>query len=272
MIDVAEHEHLSAAKIAYLWGSLATDYTAEADFLRAEDAYFHALHLLKGLPESQNNYATLLDNLGVLYLAYNRRAEAEQYLKAALTIRKKLNDMIALGASQVHLAQLALAHHKFKQAEAIAVEAQANLTAVGVSGRAGLIGALVSLAYTRCEQNKCVEGLRDAEEAMDLARVVYPSDSLPSGHVLMAIGFAKWKAGDNQQAEKMMLEGIHIITAKNAPGAPYSRMAMFEYRDFLNATGRALDVKRLDDQLAQATPQPCANCTVNVSSMSNALR
>jgi len=70
----------------------------------------------------------------------------------------------------------------------------------------------------------------------------------------------------------MMLEGIHIITTKNAPGAPYSRLALFEYRDFLKSMHRTLDVKRIDDQLTQATPQPCAYCTVNVNSLSNTLR
>jgi hypothetical protein len=88
----------------------------------------------------------------------------------------------------------------------------------------------------------------------------------------MAIGFARWKIGDSQEAEKMMLEGIHIITTKNAPGAPYSRLALLQYRDFLNSMHRSFDVKRIDDQLAQSISRPCANCTVNVGSMSNALR
>jgi len=88
----------------------------------------------------------------------------------------------------------------------------------------------------------------------------------------MAIGFAKWKSGDNQEAEKMMLQGIHIITTQNAPGAPYSRNALSEYRSFLQATHRTTDAKQVDDQIASMTTQPCANCTVTVYSLSNALR
>ncbi len=272
MIDLAEREHLPDAKIGYLWGRLASDYAAQADFARAEDAYFRSLRLLRNAPEAQKSYATLLDNLGVLYLAYKRRAEAEQYLKRGFAARRKQDDIAALGVSQVHLAELGLAGHNFKRAENIAAEAQANLTAAGDSGRVGLIGALVTLAYARCEQHKCAEGLRDAEHAMDLARLVYPADSLPAGHVLMAIGFARWKTGDTEEAERRMLQGVHIITTRNAPGAPHSRYALLEYRDFLKAMHRSLDVKRIDDQLAQATPQPCANCTVSVNSLSNALR
>jgi tetratricopeptide (TPR) repeat protein len=272
MIDLAEREHLPDAQIGYLWGRLASDYAGQADFARAEDAYFRSLRLLRNAPEAQKSYATLLDNLGVFYFTYNRRAEAEQYLTRGFAARRKQDDIVALGISQIHLAQLAHADHKFKQSENLAAEAQTNLTAAGDAGRAGLIGALVALTYARCERNKCAEGLQDAERAMDVARLIYPSDSLPAGHVLMAMGFARWKIGDSQQAEKMMLEGVHIITTKNAPGAPYSRLALLEYRDFLKSMSRGLDVKRIDDQLAQATPQPCANCTVSVNSLSNALR
>ena len=271
-IKVAEHDHLPDSKLGYLWAQLASSYAQQADFGRAEDAYFHSVRLLKDAPEAQTNYATLLDNLGIFYLAYNRREEAENYLKKALVERRKQSDMMALGVSQIHLAELALADHRFKEAEHLANEAYANLTAAGDSGRKGLIGALVVLAYALCERNKCIEGLHDAEQAMDLARVVYPSDSLPAGHILMGIGFAKWKTGDNEEAEKMMLQGIQIITTQNAPGAPYSRNALSEYRSFLVAMHRSADAKRIDDQLAAKTSQPCANCTVSVYSLSNAMK
>lgn len=214
----------------------------------------------------------MLDNLGVLYLQYNRRHEAEQYLTRGFAARRKQDDIAALGVSQLHLAELALDGHKFKGAEKIAAEAQANLTAAGDAGRVGLIGALATLAYARCEQHKCAEGLRDAEHAIDLTRLVHPADSLPAGKVLMAIGYARWNTGDSEEAERMMLQGVHIITTRNAPGAPHSRDALLEYRDFLKAMHRSLDIKRIDDQLAKATPQPCAKCTVSVNGLSNALQ
>jgi tetratricopeptide (TPR) repeat protein len=106
MIDLAEREHLPDAKIGYLWGRLASDYVGLADFARAEDAYFRSLRLLRNAPEAQKSYATLLDNLGVLYFAFDRRAEAEPYLKRSFAERRKQGDIVALGISQVHLANL----------------------------------------------------------------------------------------------------------------------------------------------------------------------
>jgi tetratricopeptide (TPR) repeat protein len=272
LIKVAENDRLSSAKRGYLWAKLASDYAQLADFARAEDAYSRSLQLLKDAPEAKANYATLLDNLGVLYLAYNRRDEAERYIKKAFAARREQGDIATIGISQLHLAEIALADHKFKEAEHLAAQANANLSAAGDAGRKGLIAALVALSYARCSRDNCAEGLHNAEQARELAHLVYPSDSLPIGHVLMAIGFAKWKTGDSQEAEKMMLEGIHIITTQNAPGTPYSRNALSEYRTFLAAMHRTRDVKRIDDQLAAMTPQPCTNCTISVTTLSNAMR
>jgi tetratricopeptide (TPR) repeat protein len=273
LIKVAEHDHLSNSKLGYLWGHLASDYAQQADFTRAEDAYFHSIRLLKDVPEAQVNYATLLDNLGVLYLAYNRKSEAHQYLMKAIVMRRQQDNKSKLGITLVHLAELAISDHKFKDAENLATEAHASLiTAEDDLGRKGFIGALVALTYARCSRNNCAEGLRNANQAMELAQIAYPSDSVPIGHVLMGLGFAKWKSGDSQEAEKMMLQGVHLITTLNVPGAQYSRNALSEYRTFLQAMHRSVDVKRIDDQLARTSPQPCAACTVNVNSMSNSMR
>jgi tetratricopeptide (TPR) repeat protein len=272
LIRVAEHDRLPNAKQGYLWARLASEYAQLGDFARAEDAYFHSIQLLKDLPEARANYATLLDNLGVLYLAYNRRDDAERYINEAFTARREQGNTANLGISQLHLSEVALADHKFKDAERFAAEANANLSAAGDEGKKGLIGTLVALAYARCSRDKCTEGLRNAEQAMELARLVYPNDSLPIGHALMALGFANWKSGNGQQAEKMMLEGINIITTQNAPGTPYSRNALSEYRTFLAAMHRPQDVKRIDDQIASMAPQTCANCTVSVTTLSHAMR
>jgi tetratricopeptide (TPR) repeat protein len=272
LIRVAEHDRLPNKKQGYLWGRLASEYAQLGDFARAENAYSHSIQLLKDIPDARANYATLLDNLGVLYLAYNRRDDAKSYINQAFAARKEQDDPVTLGVSQLHLAEVALAEHNFKEAERLAAEANVNLSAAGEEGKKGLIGALVALVYARCSRANCGEGLRNAEQAMELARIVYPADSLPIGHALMALGFAKWKFGDSHEAEKMMLEGIHIITTQNFPGTPYARNALSEYRTFLAAMHRPLDAKRIEDQMASMTPQPCGNCTISVTTLSHAMR
>jgi hypothetical protein len=273
-VRAAEHDHLSSTGVGYLWSRLAVDYDDLADLPRAEDAYLRAIRLLKDAPEqrAQERYATMLDRLGSLYMAYHRVDDGAEYLKKSMAVRATMGDRTALGVSEMHLAEVELARNRFREAEKSAVEAQTNLTAAGDVGKDGLLATLLTLTFARCSLNRCAEGLRDAEHAMELARMVYPNNSLPFGHVQMALGFAQWKTGNSEAAEKAMLEGIRIIREQNAPGSPYPRNAMMQYRKFLQAMRRNDDVKRLDKGLAETMPAPCASCTVNVNGLSNAVR
>ena len=270
LIHAAEQEHLPDVQLGYLWARLASDYRDKADFSRSEDAYNRALRLLKTAPEAKADYATLLDRLGYLYLIYGHKDEAESCMKKSLAIRQELGNVTNIGLSHEHLAEVALARHKFKDAERAASEAYQMLAARG-SGTTGLAAVLVTLTYARCEQNKCAEGLQNAEQAFAIVRTGHQPDSLPVGHTLMALGFAKWKMGENQDAEKAMLQGIQIIRTLNAPGNPNSRYALIEYRDYLKAMHRSLEAKQIEEQLA-STHQPCASCSVSVYSLSNAMR
>jgi ATP/maltotriose-dependent transcriptional regulator MalT len=112
-------------------------------------------------------------------MAYNRVDEGAEYLKKSLAVRATLGDRTALGMSQMHFAQVDLARNRLREAEKSAVEAQANLTAAGDAGRDGLLATLLTLSFVRCSLNRCAEGLRDAEQAMEMARMVYLNNSLP---------------------------------------------------------------------------------------------
>ena len=231
--------------------------------------------MLKDSPEGPAHelYAIMLDRLGGLYLAYNRVDDGAEYLKKSMAVRAAMGDRKALGVSQMHLAEVELARSRRKDAEKHAMEAQANLTTAGDADRDSLLATLLILSFARCGMNQCAEGLRDAEQAAEMARsMAYPENSLFFGHVLMTVGFARWKLGDNEAAEKAMLEGIRIIREQNQAGSPYPRNAMMEYREFLQAMHRKDDVKRLDKELSETMPATCANCTVNVNSLSNATR
>jgi tetratricopeptide (TPR) repeat protein len=272
LIHAAEQQHLPDVQLGYLWARLASDYREKADFSRSEDAYNRSLRLLKTTPEAKADYATLLDKLGYLYLIYGHKEEAESCMKKSLAIRQELGNVTNTGLSHEHLAEVALARHKFKDAERAASEAYQMLAAARASDTTGLAAVLVTLTYARCLQNKCAEGLQNAEQALSIVRAAYHPNSLQVGHTLMALGFAKWKLGENQDAEKEMLQGIQIIRTLNALGDPNTRYALIEYRDYLKAMHRSLDVKQIEEQLATSTHRPCASCSVSVSSLSNAMR
>jgi len=145
---------------------------------RAEDAY-SVRFVCSGTHPKRRKTMRPCSTTSAFFTWRTIASEAEQYLTRGFAARRKQDDIAALGVSQVHLAALALVGHNFKRAENIAAEAQENLTAAGDSGRVGLIGALVTRAYARCEQHKCAEGLRDANmpwtsHASSIQRILCP--------------------------------------------------------------------------------------------------
>ena len=67
------------------------------DFLKAEDAYLRALHLLKAAPHSRAEYTFALDDLSSLYLIYGRLDNAESASKQAIKVRQKLGNPAETG-------------------------------------------------------------------------------------------------------------------------------------------------------------------------------
>jgi tetratricopeptide (TPR) repeat protein len=272
LIQAAASQPSSGARLAYLWAQLATDYRNAADFSHAEDAYMRSLQLLQNAPEERANYATVLDNLGNFYLIFDRPDQAEVNMKKALAIRQQLSDIPRVALSRQHLADLALVRRKLRDAEAQASEAYAVLIDAGESSRSAAAAALITLTYARCQLNNCGQGLLDADQAFSLLGAAFPPNSLPFGHAFVARGFAKWKLGENQEAEQDLLQGIELLRAYSAPGDPILRSALIGYRDFLKAMHRKPDVKRIDAEVESLIHQQCADCTVSVYGLSKAIQ
>jgi tetratricopeptide (TPR) repeat protein len=271
-IQTVESQALPHAKLGVLWARLALDYREAADFPRSEDAYHRSIQLLKDTPESRADYATVLANLGSLYLIYGHLEEAALLAKQALAIRQELGDEVNIAFSRQHLADLDLARHKFKEAEIEASHAYEILSTAEKTNKAALIASLISLTYSRCELNKCSQGVQDAQLAIDTVSSSFPPDSIQVGHAFMAMGFAQWKSGENQQAEQNMLHAIRVIKTQSPAGDPFLLYSLMQYRAFLKAMHRIPESKQVDLELASFRHQVCANCTVGISTLSGSMR
>jgi tetratricopeptide (TPR) repeat protein len=270
-IQAAEREHLSEEHQAYLWANLAADYRLAADFSHSEGAYDRSIQMLKDLPDSRTNYATVLDNLGALYLTYARKEEASTCMKKALAIRQQLGDKVNIAISLQHIADLDVARHKYKDAEREADEASPALLANVDTNGSSAVAVLSTLAYARCRLNRCAQGLEDAQHALALARTILPSQSLRFGLTLLVLGYVEWRSGQPQDAEINLLQGLDIVKKQTEPGDPILVYSMMEYRAYLTAMHRGPEVKALNAQLANMQ-RPCSNCSVSVHSLSNAMR
>src|SRR5882757_4215604 len=272
LIQEGEQLGLPAAKMGYLWVILAAAYQDAADAGKALEAYERALDLLGKDPAARSNYATTLDNLGSLYLESKRVEEAATVRQKALTIRKGLGDPMGIAISEGHMAEVELSQHRFKDAEKDSLAAYATLSATtGYPDADAEFSALVTLIYAQCMQPKCGEGMRNAEKMLALVEKAYPPESVERAHVSMALGFAQWKTGAAEEAERSMQEGLRIMRAQLREHSPILMAAMFQYRDYLKAMHRGLEVKALDRKLADMKPREpdasCIGCTVSVHAL-----
>jgi len=274
-IHIAEQQNRPAAELGAMWSQLGAEYHYAAEFLKAEDAYNHSLHLLKAVPEAREVYATTLEDLAALYLNFDRVDEAESVRKQALAIRKKLGNPQQVGISYAHLADVALARHQYKKAERLDLQAIAQMQSSTNPPRVGMLSALIAITYARCSQGNCNEGLSSAQQGVDFAYKRFDRDSAAVGFALETLGYAQWQTGNAQEGEKTMLQGIGILRITLVPADPRLNGALLQYEKYLTATNRRVEAQEVHSEVERTTKQAglaCSACTVSVYSLSKTLR
>ena len=262
-IELATKHQLSNAKLGYLWAVLAAMYRREGDFTAAEGAYIRALDLQRDLPAATQNYATTLDNFGSLYLLYGRIEEAERYNRMGAKIRERMGYKLDLARSSVHLAEIDMAKHRFKQAENEAETALRVMRAENDPETLDLIASLNALAFTRCLRGRCADGLASAKESVELARARFGERSPALAHSMMALGFALWKGGQIDEAGAAMRQGIEVMQQQSTVDGRGLLLALVEYRNYLRGMQRTSDADAVDRELITAKAQmgsACVDC------------
>lgn len=281
LIEDTPRRSITNTQLGRLWARLASDYQDEVEVQLSEEAYSHALTLLQKDISAQSDYATALDNFGSLYLLTGRIKESENCRKRALAVREAIGDKPGVARIRAQLAIVLVNQHKFKDAEQQALTALQTMKEQDDPNLTDIAATLLPLSYARCMQDRCKEGLADANQAMTILRTTLPSDSLPAGvawlvgSAWLTLGYSQWKTGATADAEISMQDSLHIF--QNQPGVPDSVLlgALAQYSDFLKAMHRKTEAHKLSDEmsrLANEQTQRCGNCTVDVHALSNAMR
>jgi tetratricopeptide (TPR) repeat protein len=254
-----------------LWAALASDYEADAELSKADAAYSQALRLLQAAPGGAAAYATVLDNLGSLYILMGNYDAAENSCKHSLAVREQLGDQLWTARGEAHLAEVEIAKHRFKEAQRESSHAYESMVALHNATSIDIVSVLIALTFESCQLGKCADGLASAEKAVTIARASLPADSLLVGEARLALGFAEWKAGTKEGAEPEMRAGLEILRAGMPTGHPEFLAALEQYRKFLVAIHRKQDAKQIaaeETQLARERSRGCNNCTVSVHALS----
>jgi Flp pilus assembly protein TadD len=268
LIHAGTDEHYANDRMGYLWSVLAVAYRRAGDFANSERAYIRSIDLQRDMPTAARNYATTLDNFGTLYLVYGRLDEAEHYNRMGAKMREKLGYKLDAARSEMHMAEIDLAKHRFKQAEHEAEESLAVMREEKDPEAADIITSLNALAFTHCLRGRCAEGLTAAREAVDLAGEKFGGGSMQVAHAQMALGFAAWKSGRLDEAEPLMRAAIDTMQRQPQPAGRSLLLALMEYRNYLRETSRDLDAATVDGQLTTATLRLNGECSACINARS----
>jgi tetratricopeptide (TPR) repeat protein len=275
VIHIGEQQHFPPARQAASWEQLASQYEIGTDFLKAEDAYLRALHLLKSAPTARTEYAFTLDNLSSLYMIYRRLDDAESARKQAIKVRQKIGNPAETGQSEVHLADIALMRHQYDRAERLALQALPMMESSSNPPRAGILSAFIALTFARCSRGHCEEGLMNARQAVTFANKNFEAESAANGFALESLGFAEWKSGASEDAGRTLLQALQILRTRLSATDPRLRGVMSQYRSYLIEAHRPADAQEIENELTRVTSQAgvyCQTCTVSVGSLSTSLR
>jgi tetratricopeptide (TPR) repeat protein len=274
-IRTAELHHPPPLQEALLWVQLALDYHLGAEFLKAEDAYWRALRLLKNEPSAREEYAYILDNLSSLYLIYGRLDDAESVRKQAIKVRQKLGNPAACAESEVHLADIMMRRREYKKAEQLALKGLQTMESSSKPPQAGIFTALITLTYARCSRGQCGKGLISAKQTVAFANKNFESESAANGFALETLGFAEWKTGALQDGERDMRQAVQILRTRLSANDPRVAGAMLQYQSYLIQAHRPAEAQEIHEQATRISREAgvyCQECVVSVSSLSNTLR
>jgi CHAT domain-containing protein/tetratricopeptide (TPR) repeat protein len=163
-------------------------------------------------PDGHNTLATSLNNLGFLYQAQGRYADAEPHLREALAMRRRLfkGDHPDVATSMSNLAELYRAQGKYGDAEPLCAEALAMRRRLFRGDHPAVARGLGGLA----ELYRALGRYDDAEplcaEALAMRRRMHPGDHPDVARSMTNLGSLYEAQGRSTSAELLLREALEM--------------------------------------------------------------
>jgi len=278
-IRIATERKASPEELGTLWLALGNRYHDRFELEKAEEAYAHAVHLLRDT-SLQSQYAESLQGMGVVVNTFGRLKEARKYLTKSLGIYMALKDETNTAQAHLALGLELFAEHKYREAE---IESTAALK--GFEGTTEHNAGAVSMAYlTRarasCKQGRCRSALDDVSQAQSVIPGSLPENSIERISIWLVLGQIQMKAGLQVEGEESMKQALRL--AQSRTDLPPAYLVALELvilraqRTSLKAAHRKQQAKHVEDQIRRIeseAPAACNGCTVSASAlMSSAKR
>jgi tetratricopeptide (TPR) repeat protein len=264
-INCAHQLKLTPIQVGKLWAELGYAYQDLMRYSDAEAAYTHSLAVLEREPANAGDYSATLSNLGSLYVLTGRLDAAERMDIRALEVAQRLGDRLRLAHAEGQLSEVYLQEHKLKKAAEYSLKASEDFKQTPDGGGDNRALALQIYAYATCYNKRCDEGLRSAQQAVELLRADgKPNESIALGQAYIALGFAEQQTGANAKAGNNMREGVRMLEQLLRPGDPALIAALEAYREYLAANHNDSEAAEIAAREHASAPPDCTSCTINV--------
>ena len=273
-IVMEESRHAGADVLGDSWLVLGKLYDSQLLEPEAEDAYAHALPLLRAAgPEA--SYADALHGIGAVCVATGRVADGRKYLMASLAIYEKLQDRVHAAILHQALAGEVMANGKFKDAVAEASASLAELAAVQDAPAETVIAGYMVRCVAEYHAGENAEALTDVARARAAAaRAGLADNALEWIALSLAEGAALTRAGQADQAQAAIEEALRLASARtDVPRVLSLKLQMWilnEYSASLQAVHRKQDARQIKAEVAHLQsqlPATCEECRVSVAAL-----
>jgi tetratricopeptide (TPR) repeat protein len=270
-IRTAEYVHANAEQLGTLWLHLADAYQGELDQQSAEDAFAHALGVLRPTTEKEL-YANALDGIATVYTATGRLDIAEKCLRQALKLEDTQRGSAAEAETLVNLATVLMLKHRYEEAVKELSAALRFLETQADSDVGKLFVVYVARSRALCDMKQCEEGLRDLERALALGNGRFAVNSVGMISIAAVRGFEQIRAGSVEEGGETFRQAMRLADSRtdlSTSARAEIRLRILEsYSQSLRFAHRKQERKRVQEELARVKvqePRGCNGCTVSAA-------
>jgi tetratricopeptide (TPR) repeat protein len=262
---------LHGAELGRAWTVLGLAYTDQGALAPAQHAYEQAIAILQPLPENLRDYASALDNLGLLYRAMGQLDSSIGLRLKTLHIYEQLGDHSGIARACNNLASLALLQRNMKKGKEYlkrSAEEMKVATALDDDDVAAIYSMQAEFARINGNTQAAIFGYK---RALQIWKRAHGEDHRNTGWGYMLLGRADADAGRIDEATEAMKQGLSILEHLLGRLNPYYLEAEIAYSRLLDETGdhdTAARLRTTDQATLKAYYQrQCIGCTISIDAL-----
>jgi tetratricopeptide (TPR) repeat protein len=232
-----DSQHLDALSTSKAWHIQGLAYADQGEFTLSQHAYEESVRILESLPDNVQDYATVLDDFGGLYLSAGQFEIADEMKIKALGLYEKIDDHSGIVRASSALATIAFRQKEVTEGYKFLKRAEKESRAAnGLDGddRATIASLQGWLAQSYGDYTVSTARYR---QALDLWRKLHGEDHPYTGWGHLLLGEADAAAGQLTDAQVEMKRSIAIFDRSLGRQNPRYLSAEMAYARVLDMAG-----------------------------------